>query len=321
MYTELPDLDVGEGISSAAFALPSPPIVGCCPGAMLSFGEDVVVLRDKFTDTHYATFYNACDVFDPSSSCRFLVRVLKQSHRCKGWRLVSRIPPHQNLLSAKIIEKLDSMEQCILMTRCGGDLFSLMWELGMTSFLAIGVSVQLISAICHLHSHGIAHRDVKPENVVVSFDGIIKLTDFDFAMGRRFVPIDEFAGTPRYTPVRIFKKAVASTHQSAHSSTADCSVARKRSRRLHYDAFAVDNYACCISIIEMLARDESFGSANAPIEFDSKLESQFGIIAATMGEDVSASLRFALFNATDDAMSSLSTILSQKQVAFLRSSA
>lgn len=37
---------------------------------------------------------------------------------------------------------------------------------------------QLLRGVAHLHSHGIAHRDIKLENLLLSEDGFIKITDF-----------------------------------------------------------------------------------------------------------------------------------------------
>ncbi|RNF27126.1 putative mitogen-activated protein kinase, putative,kinase [Trypanosoma conorhini] len=40
---------------------------------------------------------------------------------------------------------------------------------------------QLLNGVDYCHAHNIVHRDVKPENILVSKDGVLKLCDFGFA--------------------------------------------------------------------------------------------------------------------------------------------
>jgi len=45
----------------------------------------------------------------------------------------------------------------------------------------LGVAIQIASALSHAHKNGIIHRDIKPQNIMVTKSGIVKVTDFGIA--------------------------------------------------------------------------------------------------------------------------------------------
>lgn len=64
----------------------------------------------------------------------------------------------------------------------------------------IHIAVQILSALQHAHSRGIIHRDIKPQNIIVSPDGSIKLTDFGIAK------------VPNSDTISMTDKAMGSVH-------------------------------------------------------------------------------------------------------------
>jgi serine/threonine protein kinase len=68
---------------------------------------------------------------------------------------------------------------------------------------AVRLAIKTAQALEHIHSRGVAHRDMKPENIMVDSDDNIKLIDFGIASkagGRRltFAKLSQVMGTPDY---------------------------------------------------------------------------------------------------------------------------
>src|SRR5207244_925917 len=71
--------------------------------------------------------------------------------------------------------------------------------------------VQLCRVLAYVHNRGVVHRDIKPNNVLVQRDGIVKLLDFGLVgTGNE---LSEAMGTPAYLAPEI-REAHRGDHRS-----------------------------------------------------------------------------------------------------------
>ena len=73
--------------------------------------------------------------------------------------------------------------------------------------VVIYIGTAIMSALSHMHSRGLVHRDVKPENILVTSRGVPKLADFGTAVRVASTAADQVvdvAGTRFYTAPHVF---------------------------------------------------------------------------------------------------------------------
>ena len=105
---------------------------------------------------------------------------------------------------------------------------------------AVDIMMQLCSAVAEAHSRGIIHRDIKPQNVIIKADGMIKILDFGIATAKgsmQLTQANNVMGSVHYLAPELAKGETASPQS--------------------------DIYAMGIVLFEMLAKDVPFKAEQA----------------------------------------------------------
>ncbi|KIY68940.1 kinase-like protein [Cylindrobasidium torrendii FP15055 ss-10] len=103
----------------------------------------------------------------------------------------------------------DAKNLYILMdAECGGTLSTLVTRVkplgGFSSKQVQFFAAEMALGMGYLHSEGVMHRDIKPDNILIASDGHLKYCDFGAATTQAFAT--DFVGTPEYTAPEILLK-------------------------------------------------------------------------------------------------------------------
>ncbi|KAK9767423.1 Nitrogen permease reactivator protein [Basidiobolus ranarum] len=91
---------------------------------------------------------------------------------------------HENIIrTVDVLEEYGRIYQ--VMEYCPRDLFTVFEESNPTTDEVNRYFVELVRGLAHLHSRGVAHRDLKLENLCIGEDGHLKIIDFGFATNFR----------------------------------------------------------------------------------------------------------------------------------------
>lgn len=90
----------------------------------------------------------------------------------------------------------------------GGDLFSLLQMVGALDEESARIyTKQVVMALSYLHKNGVIHRDLKPDNILITANGTLKLIDFGLSfMGVNNRSEQTIVGTPDYVAPEIVMK-------------------------------------------------------------------------------------------------------------------
>ncbi len=119
----------------------------------------------------------------------------------------------KSLSHPNIIQLHDAFEErkhfVVVMEYAQGDLFAVLEDDRTMPLDELQkLAAQLVSALQYLHTNRIIHRDMKPQNILLSADGSVKLCDFGFArsMSAATNMVTSVKGTPLYMAPEVVQQ-------------------------------------------------------------------------------------------------------------------
>jgi eukaryotic-like serine/threonine-protein kinase len=89
---------------------------------------------------------------------------------------------HPNICSIYQVEELPNDEIVIVMAFYQGETLARRLTRGpLEPDAAVNIAAQILSGLEHAHAHGVIHRDVKPANLILCENGVVKIVDFGLA--------------------------------------------------------------------------------------------------------------------------------------------
>jgi serine/threonine protein kinase len=88
---------------------------------------------------------------------------------------------HPNIVTIHEIESLDGMDFIVMEYVRGRSLEEIIPRQGMRLAEILRLAIPIVDALATAHARGIVHRDIKPQNVMVTEAGVVKVLDFGLA--------------------------------------------------------------------------------------------------------------------------------------------
>ncbi|XP_033644729.1 serine/threonine-protein kinase pdik1l-B-like [Asterias rubens] len=96
---------------------------------------------------------------------------------------LQQIPAHENIVKYIRLFFTENQELCLVMEYCSGGTLNkyLVSHRELEPSRDLRFMRQIASAVAFLHRFGVAHRDLKPDNILLSDNGTLKVADFGLA--------------------------------------------------------------------------------------------------------------------------------------------
>jgi serine/threonine protein kinase len=132
----------------------------------------------------------------------------KQVGRTQSENRILRKIDHPYLVGMKYAFQAETKLYLVLDYVNGGDMFGHLQIVKRFSVEQVRLyAAEMVLAFEHLHSMNIVYRDLKPENVLICFDGHLKLTDFGLIKENMSSDstTSSFCGTPEYLAPEVIQ--------------------------------------------------------------------------------------------------------------------
>ncbi|XP_076928862.1 CBL-interacting serine/threonine-protein kinase 7-like [Bidens hawaiensis] len=154
-----------------------------------------------------------------------------------------RLNYHPNILKLHEVMATKTKIYLVMELAAGGELFTQLVRRGrMREATARFYFQQLVATLEFCHQHGVAHRDLKPQNLLLDKDGTLKISDFGLSAlpeSRKDGLLHTACGTPAFTAPEII-------------------------RRRGYDGVKADAWSCGVILFNLLTGYLPFDDSNLP---------------------------------------------------------
>ncbi|XP_023548848.1 CBL-interacting serine/threonine-protein kinase 7-like [Cucurbita pepo subsp. pepo] len=124
--------------------------------------------------------------------------------------VMRRLQHHPNILRIHEVMATKTKIYLVVDYASGGELFAKLLRRGrLTESTARRYFQQLVSALHFCHQNGVAHRDIKPQNLLLDEDGNLKVSDFGLSALPEQIKdgmLHTACGTPAYTAPEVVSR-------------------------------------------------------------------------------------------------------------------
>lgn len=115
---------------------------------------------------------------------------------------------HENII--QMLDTFETKSKFVVVTELAhGELFEILEDdTCLPEECVARIGKQLVRALHYLHSNGVIHRDMKPQNILIGANGTVKLCDFGFArtMTSKSIVLTSIKGTPLYMAPEVVQE-------------------------------------------------------------------------------------------------------------------